>query len=257
MPNIENTRRKILGQHMLIDDKIIDKIIKICNVNKEDNICEMGSGTGRLTIRLAEFGNQVESFEIDKNLYRIAKRLESKFSNLKVINDDLLNNKFKKIDFDVFISNIPYSKSRKILLWLSTKKFRYAIIMVQKEFADKLKKPKGSPNYRAISAICQYRFDIEELFSVDKNSFFPVPKVESKVIKLSPKSKTDRDNQKILTEEEIKRINLFFSAKNRLVSYLIKKYDIRCDNEIIKVYTDNKVRFKDLEPEEIIKLARG
>ncbi len=258
MSNTRNIKRlKNLGQHILIDETIVDKIIKNCNLNKEDKICEMGTGTGRLTRRIAEFGNQVKSFEIDKNLFEKVKILENKFPNLTIINDNLLSHKYKKIEFDVFISNIPYSKSREIFFWLATKKFHRAIVMVQKEFADKLQKNYGSLNYRAISAICQYRFNIEELFLVGTNAFDPVPKVESKVIRLTTKKKINVDNNGIFTEDEIKKINLIFSSKNKLISYLCKKYSIIDNNPIIKKYIENKSRIRDLEPDTIVNLVRN
>lgn len=250
-------RRKILGQHILIDDKIIERIIKYCKINKDDVICEMGSGTGKLTRRIAEFGNKVESYEIDRNFFENVRKLEGKFANLKIINGDLLDNQNKNKDFDVFISNIPYSKSKEILLWLATKKFRYAIIMVQKEFADKLKITCGDPNYRAISAICQYRFNVEELFSVGKNAFNPVPKVESQVIRLSPRNNADIDGHNILSNDDIKKVNLFFSAKNKLLSYIIKKYSIKYNTKVVRMYIENKARIKDLKPEIIVNLAKN
>lgn len=124
------------GQNFLIDSKISRKIIELAEIKSFENVCEIGTGKGILTPYLCENANFVKSFEIDRKIYDIVKFLNTKFSNLEIINKDILKYN-KPLEFDVFVSNIPYSRSKDILSWLATKKFIRGIIMVQEEFSQK------------------------------------------------------------------------------------------------------------------------
>jgi 16S rRNA (adenine1518-N6/adenine1519-N6)-dimethyltransferase len=110
------------GQNFLIDLRVTRKIIDLSEIKSFENVCEMGTGRGILTTYLCKNAKFVKSFEIDNKLYDKVKPLSTKYSNLEIINEDILKYD-KPLEFDVFVSNIPYSKSKEILLWLATKKF--------------------------------------------------------------------------------------------------------------------------------------
>lgn len=230
---------KYFGQHHLIDKKIITKIIENANINSNECICEMGSGKGEITFDLCKKGKRVQSFEIDNRLYRKLLTKSICYKNLELINQDILKYK-KPLNFDIFISNIPYSRSRDIFSWLATQKFNRAVILVQREFAEKILSKHTSRNYRAISAITQYCFDIQQILSVAKNCFNPQPSVESIVIKLNTK------NQPI-SKELISLIHYIFSFRNKRVRNIQKKkLDFNFEN----------TKVKDLEPKNIVFLAK-
>jgi 16S rRNA (adenine1518-N6/adenine1519-N6)-dimethyltransferase len=228
------------GQNFLVDLRVTRKIIELSEIKSFENICEMGTGRGILTPYLCKNANFVKSFEVDYKLYDKLKLLSTKFSNLEIINEDILKYD-KPLEFDVFVSNIPYSKSKETLSWLATKKFRRAIIMVQDEFSQKIQSKPGAKNYRAISAITQYCFDIESLFKVDKNSFSPQPKVNSQVIKLIHKNKK-------LSKDMISKIHFLFSFKNKNINKLNKKLNTNFDQIDLKI--------KEIEPEKIIAISQ-
>ena len=228
------------GQNFLVDLRVTRKIIELSEIKSFENICEMGTGRGILTPYLCKNANFVKSFEVDYKLYDKLKLLSTKFSNLEIINEDILKY-CKPLEFDVFVSNIPFSKSKETLSWLATKKFRRAIIMVQDEFSQKIQSKPGAKNYRAISAITQYCFDIEPLFKVDKNSFSPQPKVNSQVIKLIHKNKK-------LSKDTISKIHFLFSFKNKNINKLNKKLNTNFDQIDLKI--------KEIEPEKIIAISQ-
>jgi 16S rRNA (adenine1518-N6/adenine1519-N6)-dimethyltransferase len=232
--------RKYYGQNFLIDSSVVSKIIEISEIKSFEDVCEMGTGKGILVPFLCEKARFVKSFELDYKLYEKIKVLQSKFKNLNIINEDLLNY-IEPLKFDVFISNIPYSKSKEIFLWLSTKKFTRAIIMVQKEFSQKIQSNPGDKNYRALSAIIQYSFDIQPLFKVDRKSFYPQPTVDSEVIKLISKNN-------ILSKDTISKVFMIFSFKNKKISKVNNKLKINF-NEI-------DLRIKEMEPAKIIALSK-
>ena len=228
------------GQNFLIDLKISSKIIELAEIESFENVCEIGTGRGILTPYLCKNANTVKSLEIDNKLYDKVKLLTAKYSNLEIINDDIFKYD-KSLEFDVFVSNIPYSKSKEILSWLATKKFKRAIIMVQDEFSQKIQSKPGYKNYRAISAITQYCFDIEPLFKVNKKSFFPQPKVNSQVIKLISKNS-------VISKDTISKIHFIFSFKNKNINKLNKKLNANFDQIDLKI--------KDMDPKKIIRFSQ-
>jgi 16S rRNA (adenine1518-N6/adenine1519-N6)-dimethyltransferase len=231
---------KYYGQNFLIDLRVAEKIIDISDIKPFEDVCEMGTGEGVLIPYLCKNARFVNSFEVDNKLYNEIKILQSKFNNLKIIKADLLKY-MKPLNFDVFISNIPYSKSRDIFLWLATKKVPRATIMVQEEFSQKIQSKYCEKNYRALSAIIQYCFDIQPIFKVDKKSFYPPPTVDSEVIKLTSKNN-------ILSKDTISKIFFIFSFKNKKISKLNKKLKTNF-NEI-------DLRVKEMTPEKIIDLTK-
>jgi 16S rRNA (adenine1518-N6/adenine1519-N6)-dimethyltransferase len=228
------------GQNFLIDSKISSKIIELAEIKSFENVCEIGTGKGIITPYLCKNANLVKSFEIDKKIYDTVKFLNTKFSNLEIINKDILKYN-KPLEFDVFVSNIPYSRSKAILSWLATKKFKRGIIMVQEEFSQKIQSKPGDKNYRAISAITQYCFDIEPLFKVNRKSFYPQPKVNSQVLELIHKNR-------ILSKDMISKINFLFSFKNKNINKLNKKLNTNFDQTNLKI--------KRIDPEQIIAMSQ-
>ncbi|MDQ3909067.1 MAG: 16S rRNA (adenine(1518)-N(6)/adenine(1519)-N(6))-dimethyltransferase RsmA [Thermoproteota archaeon] len=236
-----NSITRALGQHMLVDMRILDKIVSAAHIDKEEIVLEVGTGEGILTAELCKYAKRVISYEIDTKLYRKAqKQLSSQFKNLELINADL----FKINDshfFNVFVSNLPYSRSRDAIEWLFTQEFDRAILMVQKEFADKLAATPGSKNYRAISALAAHCFAIEKLFKVRRESFEPQPKVESLVIGITPVH--------LVTREVMRNINLLFSRRNKKASSVAAEL-----GTIVDANYGNK-KIDQLEPRHLIRMA--
>jgi 16S rRNA (adenine1518-N6/adenine1519-N6)-dimethyltransferase len=226
---------------MLVDRRILAKIISAAYIGKDEIVLEAGTGQGILTAELCKYAKQVISYEIDIKLYRkVQEQLLSQFKNLELVNADLFKTKDPHF-FDVFISNLPYSRSRDAIEWLSTQEFDRAILMVQEEFADKLAARPGSKNYRAISALAAHCFAIEKLFKVRRESFEPQPKVESSIIRIIPIN--------AITREVIRNINLLFSRRNKKVSSVAAEIGIIIDAN----YGSKKI--DELEPRHLVQIA--
>jgi 16S rRNA (adenine1518-N6/adenine1519-N6)-dimethyltransferase len=226
---------------MLVDRRILAKIISAAYIGKDEIVLEAGTGQGILTAELCKYAKQVISYEIDIKLYRkVQEQLLSQFKNLELVNADLFKTKDPHF-FDVFISNLPYSRSRDAIEWLSTQEFDRAILMVQEEFADKLAARPGSKNYRAISALAAHCFAIEKLFKVRRESFEPQPKVESSIIRIIPIN--------AITREGIRNINLLFSRRNKKASSVAAEIGIIIDAN----YGSKKI--DELEPRHLVQIA--
>lgn len=229
------TKTQSLGQHFLIDRKVLARIVGASAVGRDETVCEAGTGNGILTKELCRCAKNVLSYEVDKSLYAKARDALA-FRNLELVNTDLFKT---NAEFDVFVSNLPYSRSRDALEWLAVRKFDRAIIMVQKEFVQKLLAGPGDENYRAISAIASHCFSIEPLFDVGKDCFEPPPKVESVVIRMIMKN--------TVTKQMIAKVNRLFSQRNKKASTVAARLGI------VKDFGTRRI--DQLTPSEIIALA--
>ena len=228
---------------MLVDRRILAKILSAAYIGKDEIVLEAGTGQGILTAELCKYAKQVISYEIDINLYRKVQEQQqflSQFENLQLVNADLFKTKDPHF-FDVFVSNLPYSRSRDAIEWLSTQKFDRAILMVQEEFADKLAARPDSKNYRAISALAAHCFAIEKLFKVRRESFEPKPKVESSIIRIIPVN--------TITREVVRNINLLFSRRHKKASSVAAEIGIIIDLN----YGSKKI--DELEPRHVVQMA--
>jgi 16S rRNA (adenine1518-N6/adenine1519-N6)-dimethyltransferase len=203
---------------MLVDRRVLARIVDAAKISKDETLLEAGTGQGVLTAELCKAAKSVVSYEVDKKLYLQARAL-LQFQNLELINADLF--KTKNLDFDVFTSNLPYSRSRDAFEWLAAQKFKRAVVMVQEEFAEKLVAEPGAKNYRAISALAAHCFAIEKLFRVGRQSFAPPPKVESTVLRII--------SINTVTKETVKSLNLLFSKRNKRASTMAARAGVKTD----------------------------
>jgi 16S rRNA (adenine1518-N6/adenine1519-N6)-dimethyltransferase len=229
-------KRRSLGQHFLTSNLIAQSIVNFANITKDDIVLEIGTGRGILTPLLCEGAKQVISVEKDPVLYSHAKEIFSHIQNLVLEKGDAFE---KNTEFTVLVSNLPYSKSRTAIEWLAQRKFKRAIIMVQKEFAQKLVVNKGTKERRAISIIASYCFDIENLLDVKNTNFRPPPRVDSVVISLVPKH--------MLTGEIVRIVNKLFSFKRKTLRHIGKKMGIDIDSD---------KRLEEISEGEIIEIAK-
>jgi 16S rRNA (adenine1518-N6/adenine1519-N6)-dimethyltransferase len=239
------SKTRSLGQHRLVEKGVIREIVRSSQIGSEEVVCEAGTGEGILTKELCMYAKKVISFEIDRALYLQAENSLSGSTNVLLIHADIF--KRRDVKFDVFVSNLPYSRSRTAIEWLALKRFNRAVVMLQKEFVNKLQASAGQPNYRSISVIGQYCFKIENLFDVNKSSFKPQPKIDSQVIRLTPK----KDNRLIM--ETITNIHYIFSRRNKKVSSLLRALGgtISCNQD----WDDRRIDH--MRPDELVILAKS
>lgn len=228
-------KRKRLGQHFLNSNTIAKSIVNEAKITKNDVVFEVGTGLGFLTPLLCKNASKVISVDLDETLVKDAKSKFSYLENLTLKSGD----GFKKKDvFDIFVSNLPYSKSKDAIEWLASTSFSHGVIMVQKEFADKLL-AKSSKQRKAVSIIATHAFEISVVSKVGKNHFSPPPKIDSVVLKLTKKNN--------LSKNLIKTINNIFSYRRKTVKNILKQFN---KESVIDKRVD------DLSGDEIINLAK-
>jgi 16S rRNA (adenine1518-N6/adenine1519-N6)-dimethyltransferase len=242
------SRTQALGQHFLVDGRVLGQIVNAAAIKGDEVVCEAGTGAGILTAELCRRAGRVISYEVDRALYEKARLSLVGFENLQLRNADPFSGKAQELKFDVFVSNLPYSRSRDAIEWLASIKFNRAIVMVQEEFADKLAAVPGEQNYRAISAISGYCFRLERLFSVGSDAFDPPPRVESTVVRLTP--------VKTLSPDAIKKINRLFSQRNKKASRVAAKMMMTPTAMPGAADFDGK-RIDQLEPAQLVQIAEA
>ncbi|MEM2864650.1 MAG: 16S rRNA (adenine(1518)-N(6)/adenine(1519)-N(6))-dimethyltransferase RsmA [Candidatus Bathyarchaeia archaeon] len=219
-------RRRRLGQHFLFHDGILRRIVDYASLTSDDVVLEVGAGLGSLTSRLAEKAGRVIAVEKDLRLYRRLRQTFSHINNVEVLCGDVF-----RIDIPCFnkvVSNLPYSISKRFILWLLKSKFEKGVLLLQKEYADKLTAIPGSKNYSWISMIAQLFAQIS-LGEVIPASFFkPKPKVDSRIVVLNPRFKG-------VLHEELKDFSLrLFSYKNKRLVNALKLLHGRSDAEFLR-----------------------
>ena len=187
--------KKSLGQNFLIDNNIINKIVKIGNINKNKTVMEIGCGYGNLTKVIASIGpKKIIAIEKDKKLAHLLKNKFKNYSNIKIINHDILkiiekNNLEKNI---IVFGNLPYNISTKILASLILLKkwppwYEILILMFQKEVAERNIAKTQTKEFGRLSILENWRLEIKKHFDVSNNCFFPKPKIASTVLSFKPK----------------------------------------------------------------------
>ena len=186
--------QKKFGQNFLIDTHVLDKIIDASGVNKEDFVLEIGPGIGTMTQYLAENAREVMAVEIDKNLIPILSDTLKNYSNVTVINEDILKLDICKLAEEKnqgkpikVVANLPYYITTPIIMGLfeSHVPIDSITIMVQKEVAERMQEKPGSKEYGALSLAVQYYAKPEIVANVPPNCFMPRPNVGSAVIRLT------------------------------------------------------------------------
>ncbi len=214
-----NKAKKSLGQNFLIDQKILDKIVNITQIN-EKNILEIGPGTGNLTYYiLKKKPKKVIVVEKDKNL---AEKLTQNFKNeIIVINKDILEIDETSLineKFTVF-GNLPYNISTEILSkWIVNLKdtfwFDHLILMFQKEVADRITSKFNTSTYGRLSILANWKLKVVKICDIKPTSFSPKPKVDSSLLLFSPKN----NSFKIEDPKNLEKITrVFFSHRRKML----------------------------------------
>lgn len=239
--------KKSKGQNFLIDGRVADRQVGFAGISGTDSVLEVGPGLGILTSRLIEASGSLTCIEIDEIL---AEHIESTYGQrLTLIKGDAVKVPFPP--FDVFVSNLPYSVSTPVIFKLLGYDFRKAIVMVQKEFADRMTADVGSPDYSRLTVNLFYRADCRILEKVPRSRFKPQPKVDSAIVEVVPRP----------SPFEVSDEKLFFAVTEAAFNHRRKKIrtSLKAANLIEEdwdiPFLDSRV--EELRPSEIAEIANS
>ena len=219
--------KKSLGQNLLIDKNILNKIAELSSINGKV-VFEVGPGTGNLTeIILKKNPKKILLVEKDNRFCEILSKKFDLEKNFIIYNEDILKFNFdKNINPDIVFGNLPYNISTQILAkFIKFNKwppcFSKIIFMFQKEVADRILAKPNTKEYGRISVLTNFRLDIVNSFKISRKCFLPVPDVDSKIIIFSPKTKTNYYIKNIKNLEKITEI--LFSGKRKMINKAFSK----------------------------------
>ena len=212
--------KKSLGQNFLIDKNIIDKICNVGNLSENDNVLEIGPGSGNLTEFILQ--KKPKKFYVIEKDEKLIKHLIDRFDNkLTIINQDILKYDLKLLNDRnlIIFGNLPYNISSQILVNIinySYSKFSYKklILMFQKEVADRILAKDNSKNYGRLSIFSSWKLDIKKIMDISPSSFFPKPKVMSSLLIFKPKV----NYIKFKNSKNLEHVtNVFFNQRRKMI----------------------------------------
>lgn len=193
-----------LGQSFLIDLNLLDLLVRCAELDREDAVLEVGTGTGSLTAQLAERAGAVVTIEIDSALAAIARQTVGERPNVRFLVGDALANK-NQMNPELLaawdelaaargctrrkvVANLPYVVAAPVIsnLLIARADIERLVVMVQWEIAERLRAAVGSKDYNALSILVQSLAEVEVIRKVAPSNFFPRPQVDSAIVRIRP-----------------------------------------------------------------------
>ena len=260
--------QKKFGQNFLIDEHVLDKIIRAAEITKDDYVLEIGPGIGTMTQYLACAAREVTAVEIDRALIPILEDTLKEYDNVSIINEDIL-----KVDIAALakeknggrpikvVANLPYYITTPIIMGLfeSHVPLESITVLVQKEVADRMQVGPGTKDYGALSLAVQYYAEPYIVANVPPNCFMPRPAVGSAVIRLTRHQKPPVE---VMDEKLMFRLirASFNQRRKTLANGLKNSGELNLSKEVItaaieKLGKGSSVRGEALDLEEFARLT--
>ena len=237
---------KTKGQNYLIDRRVAEREVEHLGITEGDRVLEVGPGFGILTSALLERTPNVTAVELEEGA---ARYLKDAFPQLNVIQGDFL-----KVDvpaFDLLISNVPYSISSPLLFRLLDLDFKRAVVMVQREFAERMAATPEDKEYSRLSVNVYHRAECRILENVPCSRFWPEPEVDSTVVLLLPRPAPFHVSDE---KHFLRLVDVLFQQRRKKIGTVLKQKRMLPDGAREKVpYLDERV--ERLRPEQIAELS--
>ncbi len=238
-----------LGQYFLIDDGVAARMVEYAGVERGDVVLEIGAGVGSVTGKLERKAKKVYAVEKDKELCELLReQYGTKTSKTEVIEADFM--KLELPEFDKVVASIPFSLSSAITYKLLRHPagFGLAVLLYQKEFAQKLVAKPRSKSYGRLSVIAQALAEIEILEVVHRDAFYPSAPVKGAIVRL----KERKQNEKLVEDKKkfFEFVTAAFDQRRKKMSSIFKS---RFSGSLALAELDK--RPEELRPEEFVKLA--
>jgi 16S rRNA (adenine1518-N6/adenine1519-N6)-dimethyltransferase len=236
---------KRLGQNFMLNDSVLRDMVRHADVREGDRVLEIGPGMGNLTDELVRAGAKVVAVEADEAFVRF---IERRFGDrVQAIHADAV--KAFLPEFDKVVSNLPYQISSPITFKLLDQGFKVAVLMVQKEFAERMVAKPGTDDYGRLSVGVYFRAECEIVMNIPRHFFWPQPKVDSCVVRLVPRPPPfgvcDADAFRRVTQA-------VFSHRRKMISNSLVRDPIVSD--LVRGVEAEKLRglpYSDRRPEEL------
>lgn len=255
--------KKRFGQNFLLDNNVLNNIVKLGNINKKTLVIEVGVGAAALTKKLCEKAGMVIGYEVDKSLEPVLKEVLLPYDNVNIIYDDFLKRtistdiKEYMLEEVIVVANLPYYITTPIISKFINENVNVSkiIVMVQNEVADRFSARTGSKDYNSLTIFLNYYFDIKKAFVVSRNVFYPKPNVDSAVVVFEKKDeKIKVKNQELF----FKLVKDAFKQKRKTLKNNLKTYDLSKIEETLNTLGKNlNYRAEQISIEEFALIANN
>lgn len=257
MTDFAHKARKRFGQNFLIDQGIISRIVRAVAPRAEDLVVEIGPGKGAITELILDSCGNLNVVELDRDLIPWLKVKFEKHPGFNVIQADALKFDFADLMVDErplrIVGNLPYNISTPLIFHLLSyaTRVRDMHFMLQKEVVQRMGAGPGSKAYGRLSIMVQYWCDVEYLFDVPPHCFQPAPKVDSAIVRLTPKAKIEKPAHNLKTLQEL--VTAAFSQRRKTLRNTLKQMlDVE---QIDKLPIDSSRRPETIAVDEFVMLA--
>ncbi|MCX8117287.1 MAG: 16S rRNA (adenine(1518)-N(6)/adenine(1519)-N(6))-dimethyltransferase RsmA [Desulfobacterota bacterium] len=223
--------RKGMGQHFLVDRRVLERILRTAEVRPDEVVLEVGPGLGELTLGLARLARRVICVELDSGLAEVLKQKVKGLSNVDILIEDILKTDFEALFLRFqrplkVVANLPYQISTPLLFRFMESRHLFSdlTLMLQREVVERLVAPPGGKPYGALSVLIQSVSEPSLRFVVRPSAFFPPPKVESAVVRILWKERTILDR---VGEEWFRRVvRASFGYRRKTLLNALKRSDL-------------------------------
>lgn len=234
--------KKSFGQNFLINEGIINRIIKSLNVSSFDYVVEIGPGLGSLTSQIIKDSKNVIAVDADRDMITVLNDLYSNYSNLKLIQSDFLKydpNLDSTFNNRLFVGNLPYNITSELIEYFLKCDFKKMAIMVQKEVALKLDYQENKKECSYLGAFLKTFCNYQLITMVDSSSFYPQPKVDSAFVSFDKIKEIEfdlypiykalfKDPNKVISNclKQSQKYKNFILTNNEMLSYRARQLDV-------------------------------
>lgn len=222
--------RKNLGQHFLTDPGVLQRILSAAELGKDDLVVEIGSGMGVVTAEIAKQVFHVIAIEIDSELSKISQDVLAVHDNISFVPKDILKTEMKELTLGrsyKIIGNLPYYITSPILekILEAEDKPELAVLMMQKEVAQRIAAPPGIKTYGSLSVFVQFYAEVKLHSLVARGSFFPPPEVSSAIVVIKPyqESPFKVKDEKLFFDI----VHAAFQQRRKKIRNSLEKYDLQ------------------------------
>lgn len=257
--------KKSLGQNFLVDKNIRTKIVEACQLREDDTVLEVGTGLGVLSVALAEKAKKVTTVEIDSRLEPILRQIFSSQDNITLIMNDILQLDWEKTleitepQKVVVCANLPYYITSPVIFNIldHLSLVKRAVLMMQKEVAERLLARPGTKEYGLITAMVTWKATVSPVTRVSRNCYYPVPEVDSSVVRLEP-----RESLVEVKDEEVLRrlVRDAFQMRRKTMNNVLCRRGLSRDDAsmvLMEAGIDPMCRGETLSIEEFARIADG
>lgn len=256
---MQHQPKKRFGQNFIRDKNLLKKIVNESKI-KDKDVIEVGPGQGGLTLFLAEQAKTLTCFEIDTSLKKFLTPIEKAFDHVKIIYEDFLVSNLNDFADELHVvANVPYYITTPIIFkLLETHSIKTASLMIQKEVCERIVSLPGSKTYNHLSVVISYHAKVYKMMDVKRQMFYPIPKVDSAVIRIEK-----RETPFLPIEKEVIFLSIvktaFKQKRKTLVNNWYEAYQIPKEElkSFLKTFNLNEnIRAEKIKLTEFIDIAR-